>query len=76
MSTTVTLKAVQRRFERSQNYRSKICTLSPQERRGMHGSRFALIEGNSILDAGDLEAVQRWCRDAGVLSPREMGVTA
>lgn len=75
MSTTVTLKAVQRRFERSQSYRSKICTLSPREREGMHGSRFALIEGNSILDAGDLEAVQRWCRDAGVLSPRETVVT-
>ncbi|UPJ73552.1 hypothetical protein [Bradyrhizobium sp. 187] len=71
MSTTVTFKAIQRRFERSQNHRSKICTLSPRERQGMHGSRFALIDGNSILDAGDLGAVERWCQDAGVLHPSE-----
>ncbi|GAB9084495.1 hypothetical protein [Bradyrhizobium diazoefficiens] len=47
MSTTVTLKAVQRRFERSHNYRSKICTLAPRERQGMHGSRFALVKDNT-----------------------------
>ena len=71
MSTTVTFKAVQRRFERSQNYRSKICTLSPRERQGMHGSRFALVKDNTVLDAGDLVSVERWCRDAGVLSTSE-----
>ncbi|WP_368508203.1 hypothetical protein [Bradyrhizobium lupini] len=72
MSATVTLKAVQRRFERSQNYRSKICTLSARERQSMHGSRFALVEDNTVLDVGDLHAVNRWCRDAGVLHQHEV----
>lgn len=71
MSTTVTFKAVQRRFERSHNYRSKICTLSPRERQGMHGSHFALVKDNTVLDAGDLSAVERWCRAAGVLHQHE-----
>lgn len=68
MSTTVTFEAAQRRFERSLNYSSKICTLAPRERQGMHGSRFALVKDNTVLDTGDLEAVERWCRDAGVWS--------
>ncbi|MGY4333582.1 hypothetical protein ACVWWG_007999 [Bradyrhizobium sp. LB7.2] len=71
MSTTVTFKAVQRRFARSQNYRSKVCMLSPRERQGMHGSRFALVEGNHVLDAGDLRAVEQWCREVGVLHRSE-----
>lgn len=71
MSTTVTFKAVQRRFERSQNYRSKICTLSPRERQDMHGRRFALVRDNTVLDVGDLHAVDRCCREAGVLHQRE-----
>lgn len=71
MSTTVTFKAVQRRFERSQNYRRKISTLSPREQQGMHGSRFALVKGNTVLDAGDLRAVEQWCREVGALHPSE-----
>lgn len=37
----------------------------------MHSSRFALVEDYTVLDAGDLEAVERWCRDAGVLHRSE-----
>jgi hypothetical protein len=39
-----------------------------------HGrlSLFALMEGGTILDAGNLTAVERWCRDAGALSTGEM----
>lgn len=71
MSTNqhVTFTAARRRFERAQPHR-RISKLSQAERQGM-GSPFALVEGNTIVDAGGLNAVQRWCRDAGVLGPVE-----
>lgn len=75
MSTNhhVTFTAARRRLERSQPHR-RISKLSQAERQGM-GSPFALVEGNTILDAGEVSAVERWCRDAGVLSTGETIVT-
>ncbi|MEY9594796.1 hypothetical protein ABIA06_007087 [Bradyrhizobium yuanmingense] len=69
MSNTVTFTAARRRFERSQPQRY-IRKLNQAERQGM-GSPFALVEGNTIRDAGDVAAVERWCRAAGVLHPSE-----
>jgi hypothetical protein len=37
----------------------------------MHGSEFALVESNIIRDAGSLDDVERWSRDAGVMHPSE-----
>lgn len=71
MSTNhhVTFTAARRRFERSQPHR-RISKLSQAEKQGM-GSPFALVEGNTVVDAGELNTVERWCREAGVLSPGE-----
>lgn len=75
MSTNhhVTFTSARRRFGRAQAHRP-ISKLRQAERQGM-GSPFALVEGNTILDAGEVNAVQRWCRDAGVLSTGETIVT-
>lgn len=67
--STVTFTAARRRFARSQPHRY-ISKLSQAERQGM-GSPFALVEGNTVLDAGEPNAVERWCCDAGVLSTGE-----
>ncbi|WP_036025076.1 hypothetical protein [Bradyrhizobium yuanmingense] len=71
MSTNnhVTFAAARRRFELAQPHR-RGSKLSQAERQGM-GSPFALVEGNTILDAGEVNAVERWCRDACVLRTGE-----
>lgn len=71
MSNTVTLTAARRRFERAQDGHRTISKLSRAEMQGLGGSRFALLVSNHVLDYGDLAAVERWCRDAGVLSTGE-----
>ncbi|BAL13487.1 hypothetical protein [Bradyrhizobium japonicum] len=75
MSTNhhVTFTAAPRRFGCAQAHR-RISKLRQAERQGM-GSPFALVEGDTILDAGEANAVERWCRDAVVLSTGETIVT-
>ncbi|MGY2939594.1 hypothetical protein ACVWZ6_009196 [Bradyrhizobium sp. GM6.1] len=68
---TITFSAARRRFERACDNHRTISKLSQAERSGMGGSSFALMEGNHVLDYGDMATVERWCRDAGVLSTVE-----
>ena len=35
------------------------------------GATFALMDGNIVHDWGDIEAVERWCRHAGLLDQTE-----
>lgn len=69
--STITFSAARRRFERAHDNHRTISKMSQTERQGMGGSPFALVEGSTIMDVGDLTAVERWCRDAGVLGTGE-----
>lgn len=70
MSSTITFSAARRRFERAHDNHQTISKLRPSEQQSL-GFGFALLNGNHVMDGGDLTAVQRWCRDAGVLSMSE-----
>lgn len=69
--TTLTFRAAAARFKRKSQYRSRICTLSARERNSMGPGPYGLLENNTVKDLGDLEAVERWCREAGVLGYNE-----
>ena len=64
----VTYSAARRRFEHRTGRR--ICKLGDKERYSLQAS-YALLENNFVRDAGDLQAVERWCREAGVLHEGE-----
>ncbi|MBC9877736.1 hypothetical protein G8O24_10330 [Bradyrhizobium sp. INPA01-394B] len=68
MSNTVTFTAARRRFGRAHDDHRTISKLGQAEMQGLGGFAFALLESNHVLDYGDLAAVERWCRGAGVLS--------
>jgi hypothetical protein len=68
--STITFSAACRRFERAHDNYWTISKLRPSERQSL-GFPFALMDGNHVMDCGDLAAVQRWCREAGVLRQSE-----
>ncbi|WP_425906741.1 hypothetical protein [Nitrobacter sp. TKz-YC02] len=68
---TVTVRAACLRFARSHGHDRRIARLTPHESANFHGANFAIVERNIIRDTGDIEAVERWCRDAGVLAATE-----
>ena len=67
--TPITFRATAARFARADDRR--ICELAPSEIAGMGGSEYALLDGNTICDAGDLNRVTDWAREAGVLAVSE-----
>jgi hypothetical protein len=69
--STITFSAARRRFERAHDHHQTISKMSRAERQGMGGSPFAMVEGNTIRDTGDMTAVERWCREAGALHDQE-----
>ena len=40
----------------------------------MNEATYALMESNIVREAGDIGAVERWCREAGVLAETEVVV--
>lgn len=64
--STITFSAARRRFERAHDNHQTISKLSEAERQGLGGFPFARMDGNTVVDVGDLPAVERWCHDAGV----------
>jgi hypothetical protein len=69
--TAVTVRAACRRFACSHNHCRHISRLTPGESSNLHGAAFAVMEGSTIRDTGDLAALDRWCREAGVLAATE-----
>jgi hypothetical protein len=67
---TVTFKAARRRFSRHHGH-CHLSKLKPREVCGMNGAKYALMEGNTIRDAGGVNTVERWCREAGALAEAE-----
>lgn len=70
----VTVSAACRRFDCKVKHYQRICKLKPAEARELKAT-FVLIEGNSVIDRGELDSVERWCREAGVLQEQERVVT-
>jgi hypothetical protein len=67
-SIPVSFSAARRRFER--RHHQRLCKLSPRESKNLQAS-YARIDGNMIVDSGEIDAVSRWCREGGVLQERE-----
>ena len=70
-TTAITFRAAAARFKRKSKYRSRIYVLSARERNSMGSGPYGLLENNTVRDLGDIEAVERWCREAGVLRHNE-----
>lgn len=73
MNMPVTFSAARRRFARKVNHSQGICKLKPRERGNLKAT-YGLVRGNLIIDHGDLDSVDRWCREAGVLQEQEIVV--
>ncbi|WP_316394950.1 hypothetical protein [Bradyrhizobium sp. 33ap4] len=71
---TVTFSAARRRFERKRG--ASICKLSRGSMLSMNGAEYAICENNFFTDWGGIDAVNDWCRDAGVLAHDESVVEA
>jgi hypothetical protein len=67
----VTFSAARRRFAHKSEFYLRICKLKPKERRNLHHRTYALIDGNFVKDTGEIDSVQQWCREAGVLAENE-----
>jgi hypothetical protein len=67
----VTVRTACLRFARTHDHDRRIARLTPHESANFQGANFAIVERNIVRDAGDIEAVERWCRDAGVLAATE-----
>lgn len=67
----ITFGAARRRYETKQGGYWRISKLRPSDRIRL-GGNFALLEGTFVRDVGDLDAVMRWCREAGVLLQSEV----
>lgn len=70
MSTTVTFSAARRRFGRAYQPYRHISKLSGREAESLRAD-YALMDGNTVRDYGDLNCVEDWCREAGVLGHPE-----
>ncbi|WOH59470.1 hypothetical protein [Bradyrhizobium sp. BWC-3-1] len=69
----VTVNAATRRFNRVVHEdRQRISKLKGREKVSVGGT-FALIDARNVVrDSGEIDAVERWCREAGVLRTGEM----
>ncbi len=71
----VSVNAARLRFRRHcarKNIYRYICRLKRRESaRYYDGARFVLMDGNIVRDWGNLEALERWCRQSGVLDQTE-----
>ena len=67
----LTIRAACRRFARHHRHSRYVVRLTPRESVNLHGATFALMENNTIRDAGCIETVERWCREAGVMADNE-----
>ncbi|WP_426615706.1 hypothetical protein [Bradyrhizobium sp. McL0616] len=65
----VTYSAARRRFNRASEHQ-RICKLSPRGANSLQAS-FAIVENNFITATGEIDTVEAWCRDEGVLGPHE-----
>jgi hypothetical protein len=70
MSTTVTSSSARRRFGRAYQPYRHISKLPGREAESLRAD-YALMEGNTVRDYGDLNCVEDWCREAGVLGHQE-----
>lgn len=70
MNMPVTFSAARRRFARKVKHYQRICKLKPRERENLEAT-YGLVRGNLVIDYGELESVERWCREAGVLQEQE-----
>lgn len=68
--SNVTFSAAARRFERAKKFYMRISRLRGREKVNL-GAEFALLDSNTVRDTGDIEAVNRWCREACVLTQNE-----
>ncbi len=66
----VTFSAAARRFERAKKLYMRISRLRRREKDNLR-AEFALLHSNTIRGTGNIEAVERWCREAGVLAENE-----
>ncbi|OKO88046.1 hypothetical protein AC629_10870 [Bradyrhizobium sp. NAS80.1] len=69
-SIAVTYSAARRRFNRASEHHQRICKLSPRGANSLQAS-YAIVENNCIIATGEIDAVEAWCRDEGVLGPHE-----
>ena len=65
----ITFRAAVARFARADHRR--IAALLPRESANLGDARYALMEGNTIRDTGDLDRLIDWLRGAGVLTALE-----
>ena len=66
----ITFRAAAARFARADQHQ-KISALLPRESANLGGARYALMEGNTIRDTGDLDRLIDWLRGASVLTALE-----
>ncbi|MCA6124573.1 hypothetical protein J6500_22145 [Bradyrhizobium sp. WSM 1704] len=73
---TITFSAARRRYERKEG--EKIITLTQRESQflGAGLAHYAICNNNTLTTWGDIEAVNEWCREAGVLAHDEIVVEA